>query len=178
MRLAFPSTCIAGLALLLVATGPAAAVPIIQGFEVTAANGPLVGQTFTGTFSYDNSLLTGSGTEYIDPTQGLTVSFTFGGITYTQVNDLNYPDYPLAAFVNGDLAHLDFLVDNLFELNAFFSYFVAGNGYFGDVSYTGPVSVAVAEPGLLALLGTGLLLLGVAAPRARRTGAVISRAAA
>jgi hypothetical protein len=158
---------------------PATAVPITQGFEVKATEGSLAGQTFTGTFTYESSLLTGNDFEVIDPEGGLTVSFTFAGITYTEMNDIDFPNAPLLFFGNGGVQGLSFTVDGAFLVSGGdFGYFDPVDLQFlaNSVRYTGPVS-AVAEPGLLAMLGTGLLALGaVGATRGGRAGAALATA--
>jgi hypothetical protein len=68
----------------------------------------LSGQQFEGSFSYDGSTLTGIGSEEVGVKNGLSVSFEFLGVTYTQANDFNYPLYPRVLFEDGRLAGLDF----------------------------------------------------------------------
>ena len=66
---------------LLLAAPPASATIIHKGFVATLQTGPLAGTVFPGTFSYDDSTLTGVGTEYL----GLTsLNFTLKGVAFTR----------------------------------------------------------------------------------------------
>ncbi len=73
-------------------------------------DGPLTGTVGTGWFSYDSDLIMGVGEETIDPTDGLQVSFTIFGQTFTQMDDVGFDDYPLLTFEDGSPTILDFIV--------------------------------------------------------------------
>ena len=79
--------------------------------------GLMQGTTEQGSLTYDDTGLTGSGSEYASPLKGnLTLDFNFLNNKYTEKDDLNYGnrsyayDYPAAFFTNGKLVGLDFLV--------------------------------------------------------------------
>lgn len=81
------------------------------------AQGLLNGITEQGSFTYDDTYLTGIGSEYASGLQGnLTLQFNFLNHIYAEKDDLNYGnnsylyDYPTAFFSNGTLLGLDFLV--------------------------------------------------------------------
>jgi hypothetical protein len=128
----------------------------------TIQNGLLTGQTFSGTFSYDNSLLTGLGFEFLDVSQ---VNLNFLGSTFTAVNaDSN----PTVEFLDGILLGLNFSTSSFtpeFSLipasgstEATFSYIGINDSGSGPVQY-----VLIPEPstvlGIIAL-GIGGFLVG------------------
>lgn len=77
-------------------------------FIVNVTSGALSGQQFAGYFSYNHSTLTGIGSEEIGVEEGLSVSFEFLGVSYTEASDFDSPLYPRVLFENGKLAGLDF----------------------------------------------------------------------
>ncbi|MFM8298895.1 MAG: PEP-CTERM sorting domain-containing protein [Microcystis aeruginosa] len=128
----------------------------------TIQNGLLTGQTFSGTFSYDNSLLTGLGFEFLDVSQ---VNLNFFGSTFTAVDaDSN----PTVEFLDGILLGLNFSTSSFtpeFSLipasgstEATFSYIGINDSGSGPVQY-----VLIPEPstvlGIIAL-GIGGFLVG------------------
>ena len=66
----------------LAAVSPAIASPITYDFSVTATNGPLTGQSSSGSFSFDSSSIT-LGAQNIAAGLLTAVNFTWDGITYT-----------------------------------------------------------------------------------------------
>ncbi len=142
----------------------------------------------TGSFTYDETLITGIRVEEIFAIDGngtLTVNFTIFGQTFTELNDIDSPFRPSLGLEDGEVVFLDFIVDeelgpvltdidepgvlgfDLFALN----FAVVG----GDFDFEGDVFVlegeipdaggtevsSVPEPGALALFGIGLLGLGL-----------------
>jgi hypothetical protein len=128
----------------------------------TIQNGLLTGQTFSGTFSYDNSLLTGLGFEFLDVSQ---VNLNFFGSTFTAVDaDSN----PTVEFLDGILLGLNFSTSSFtpeFSLIPAFGSTEATFSYIGiNDSGSGPVQyVLIPEPstvlGIIAL-GIGGFLVG------------------
>ncbi|MFM7905424.1 MAG: PEP-CTERM sorting domain-containing protein, partial [Microcystis sp.] len=122
----------------------------------------LTGQTFSGTFSYDNSLLTGLGFEFLDVSQ---VNLNFLGSTFTA---LNADSNPTVEFLDGILLGLNFSTSSFtpeFSLipasgstEATFSYIGINDSGSGPVQY-----VLIPEPstvlGIIAL-GIGGFLVG------------------
>ncbi|XGV95571.1 MAG: hypothetical protein ACAF41_22865 [Leptolyngbya sp. BL-A-14] len=107
----------------LTAVKPVLAFSITYNFTVQItsntyeAQGLLNGTVEQGSFTYDDSQLTGIGSEYASKRQGnLALTFDFLNQTYIEKDDLNYGsnaylfDYPVAFFENGTLQGLDFLV--------------------------------------------------------------------
>ncbi|UBF27428.1 hypothetical protein K9N68_05630 [Kovacikia minuta CCNUW1] len=97
---------------LTVNTQPAQTFSLTYNFTVNITTGTYAGNSYTGAFSYDNSNLTGSGLEFVSPTQGnLGVLFNFLNRTYTQAQDRDaVSGFPRVYFRNGNLLGLSFLV--------------------------------------------------------------------
>ncbi len=102
---------------------PAQAFDITYNFTIQInsdaydAQGVKKGDIESGNFTYDDTKLTGIGSEYVSKSQGnLSIQFDFLNRYYTEKNDLNYGnttylyDYPVAFFKDGTLIGLDFLV--------------------------------------------------------------------
>ncbi|MEO1400138.1 MAG: hypothetical protein AAFV72_02675 [Cyanobacteria bacterium J06635_1] len=147
-------------------------------FTVTAEDGSLAGEDFFGSFSFDDSGLTGIGTETFGIDDDLEIEFTFDGVDFTAESDIFFPDFPIVEFTDGVIAGLnfaggsvfpglftpDFTISNADDQLAggdFFTYdtFAAGSGT-GTVTYTEFTEATdVPEPSFVfALLGLGLLL--------------------
>jgi len=150
---------------------------VTANFNTTALTGPFAGSTATGTFTYDDSSITGSGQEIIDTTHGLTVEVTAFGQTFTDLDDIakggTWDELPELVFFNGIVTVLGFYVSetiieegtdiqpNVRAINA------AGVTGFGDYSlsstgvntYGGSFQV-VPIPAAVWLFGSGLGLLG------------------
>lgn len=103
-------------------------------FTVRVISGSLSGQKFKGFFSYNDSLVTGKGSEEIGVKEGLSVNFNFLGRTYTEADDFNSSLYPRVLFENGMLVGLDFeiftdkfsfqIIRNFGNNSSFFNYFI------------------------------------------------------
>jgi len=79
-------------------------------FSVNVNSGSLSGQTFLGSFTVDDSKLTGVGTERLNPSNnGLSVSLNFNGTSLTSASDTGYPNFPFVEFDNGSLVGLNWL---------------------------------------------------------------------
>lgn len=97
---------------------PVHAAQLSVDFSVEIISGDLlVGETFSGRLVYEDALLTGIGTELIDPASGLlSLDFTYVGsdlitpVTYTEADDDLSAGFPLATFQEGEPAGLDFSV--------------------------------------------------------------------
>lgn len=89
----------------------------------TIGNGIYTGLTATGSITFDEALLAGSGMEALVPTgsaelgatidPALAISFSIGGFSLTEENDIDFPDLPLFEFDDGDLVFIDYVVDFL-----------------------------------------------------------------
>jgi len=94
-----------------VAPSSAQAVTMTNDLQVDVTTGSLAGQSFFGSFQYDDAALTGIGEEMLDLSTGLLgVSFNFLGTIYTEQSDVELPDFPLLGFQDGSLFGLDFVV--------------------------------------------------------------------
>lgn len=161
----------AGLALsfAVIDTNPAQATSITYDFEVFVDSGPLVNETYSGFFSYDDSELMGAGEEFLDVS---TIAFNFLDTDFSETDDSSFFGSE-AAFFDGDFLGLSFSVDfpvnnsfsfipGFFSLDeAFFAYDTEQGAGAGDVTYSKRPSTSVPEPGStlgLTLLGIGWLL--------------------
>ncbi|HEY9800650.1 MAG TPA: PEP-CTERM sorting domain-containing protein [Leptolyngbyaceae cyanobacterium] len=115
---------------------PSQAATINYTIEVSIDSGSLSGNNYFGSFSYDNSSLTGSGEEFIDVSD---VSFNFDGTNYTVANN------PQVAFLDGKFLGLSYspepslsFIPGFFDVSeAYFAYdFGSFSSGFGDVTYT------------------------------------------
>lgn len=152
----------------------AQAAIITYDFTVDVTTGSLTDTQYQGFFSYDDSTLTASGVESVGIAEGLSISFDFLGVTYTEADDdLVDFGFPLVEFNQGSLVGLQYTVSN----NAIFSIFgdnpngLGGGDQFnyidetsfevgnGSVTYSlRPASVSVPEPS--AVFGLGVLGFG------------------
>ena len=106
------AAAIPNLSFAVIAASPVQAATITYNFKADVTSGSLLGQTFTGLLSYDDSTLTKVGPEFLSPAEGLKVSFNFLGTAYTEKNDVTFQDFPLTNFNNGVFEGLDFAVNN------------------------------------------------------------------
>lgn len=156
------------LAALALTAGAVQASPVNYTFsgviEDTTGAPSLVGEAFSGTFSFDDALLTSS-TDFLDLT-GLTVSFL--GISYTLVDAA---PGSVVDFFGGQVTGIDayFGAANQLTLTNGF-----GSPYLNYISAAGVESngsltvAAVPEPAMLALIVAGLGAAGFATTRRRK----------
>lgn len=161
---------IAGLSLAVTTVRPVQAATISYNFELNTTNGLLAGEKGQGSFSYDDSTLTGKGLESLGKKQGLSVQLNFLGTNYTEADDVNNNDdptdiEPLVDFANGNLSGLNLSLlksgqgplilirDRSFNIPNFGSRQTIG---FGSVTY----SKAAPEPGnFLGVSALGIIWL-------------------
>lgn len=174
-KLASRAVCLALAAAAIAFASTAQATPITYNFMVDVTSGPLLGDTESGSFTFDSSSVIPGG---FNSASGLLTAFdfTFNGITYNAgTANTGLLGFDLA----GDLTY--FLISSSCPLCTFapgtenFTLTPGVNGFvystatfdsyaFGDVTYA-LASVPVPEPGTLVLYGFGLLLLGVTTRR-------------
>jgi hypothetical protein len=152
-------------ALMMIAPASEAAL-VNYTFNGVADSGSLIGETYNGSFAYDNLTLTNSGAESIN-LSSLTFNF------YSSVFNLSNADVltsSTADFFDGVFLGLSYTV-NAFDPSfsfisgnsdiseAYFGYTtLSGDSGFGSLSYVADVS-AVPVPGAFWLFGSGLGLL-------------------
>jgi len=151
-------------ALMIAPTAEAALVN--YNFSGAIDSGLLAGETYNGSFTYDNATLTNSGSEFIDLS---SLTFNFLSSAY----NLSNADFtPTADFLDGSFLGLSYVVSGidpsfalvsalgsgLPEDVAYFSYqTVAGDSGFGSLNVA-----AVPVPAASWLFGSGLALLSLA----------------
>lgn len=81
-------------------------------FTVNVTQGALAGQTYSGSFRFDDSSLIGSGDETLTVEDGLTVQMNFFGRDYTEIDDADYPAFPQLQFEDGEIHRLDFWIES------------------------------------------------------------------
>ena len=92
-------------------SSPAQALPVTYDFTVVVTQGSLAGNTFNGSFSYDDAQLSGVGAEEIGIADGLTVTMTFFEQDYAETADIDYPAFPKLIFEAGEIQRLDFWIE-------------------------------------------------------------------
>lgn len=151
----------ATIVLSLTAIKPAQSATLTYNISGTTDSGPLVGETYSGSLSFDDSTLTGNGSEFLTPAN-LSLSFSnpiFTNATFVAPAEI--------AFFNGTFLGLNLSTDiysfipGFFSNNeALFAYQVNQQGGAGSINYTlsqeQEPSASVPEPAAT----VGLLLLG------------------
>ncbi|NEQ72486.1 MAG: PEP-CTERM sorting domain-containing protein [Okeania sp. SIO2C9] len=150
------------LSLSVINTNPVNATSIIYDFEVTPDFGPLVGETYSGFFEFDDSALIGSDEEFLSVSE---LGFNFLGVDYTETNVLADPE---AVFFDGDFLGLSFSAEEFSFIagfsdlgEAWFAYDSPEGVGTGDITYTLRQDTPVSTPeptavfSLLALSAAG-----------------------
>ena len=86
------------------------AAPVTYDFTITVTKGGLAGNTFNGSFSYDDAKLKGKGVEELGITDGLTTCINYLGRTYRETDDTSYPTFPTLIFEDGKITQLNFWI--------------------------------------------------------------------
>ncbi|MEM6259820.1 MAG: hypothetical protein AAGI37_16210 [Planctomycetota bacterium] len=110
--------------ILILLTAPASAAPIKTGIlTLDFTSGPLAGQQVVGSFTVDESLLTGSGVEQLVPTDAsllifggtskrgfLSLDVTIDGNAFSLDDDFDYPELPVLFYEDGVPVAFDFFM--------------------------------------------------------------------
>ncbi|MGD1900947.1 MAG: hypothetical protein ACFB9N_01755 [Geitlerinemataceae cyanobacterium] len=144
-----------------IAAAPATAATVTYDFDVAIDSGELDGQAFSGSFSFDDEVLTGTDEEFIAVD---ALSFDFLSLEYTEADG-----FPEVVFFDGDFLGLEFSADDFAFTAGFFDLSEAFFSYDGEVaSGTGDVVFALREDeeptstpepaGLLAIGAAGIAI--------------------
>lgn len=90
----------------------AQALPVTYDITITVTDGSLKGNTFTGSFTYDDEKLTYDGQESLSPDDGIAVTMNFLGKDYDATADADYPEFPQIIFQDGAFERLEFWVES------------------------------------------------------------------
>jgi hypothetical protein len=138
------------------------AATVTYDFDVSVDSGPLLNETYMGSLSFDDSALSGSGSELLSLSD---LTFNFLGIDYTEADDPNAD----VEFLDGNFLGLSFSLNPTFSFvpgfsdvsEALFTYDIAQGAGAGDATYnlrTGQTSVPEPASGIglltLTILGT------------------------
>ena len=150
--------------LALINTNPTQAATITYDLQVSIDSGPLLNETYFGSFSFDDLTLTGVGDEFLPVTN---LEFNFLGTDYTEADDAFGAE---VEFFDGDFLGLSFSTDATFSFvpgffaldEAFFTYDLVQGVGTGDIAYSLRPSQppqSTPEPNsIMSLLGLGTLV--------------------
>ncbi len=98
---------------MVLAAAPANAATLLQPFSIDVTSGDLAGETFSGSLSFKDSLLSGVGQEIVTAEDGLTLDFDFSGTTFTEADDFGFETglFPEVSFLDGSFSGLNYVVD-------------------------------------------------------------------
>jgi hypothetical protein len=131
-------------------------------FIGTIAYGIRIGDTGTGSFTYDDTLVDH---ETINPTDGLEVSFTFDDQDFDETNDEMYDQFPELGFLDSEPTSLDYYIAKGvngvdFKDTNIASLWVHGELISSSGDYDFEIEIdanPVPIPGALWLLGSGII---------------------
>jgi len=105
-----PRNLLAACALTLAAAAPSARGALVtESLTGTVSGGPFASTVGIGSFSYDDSLIV-TGDETLGVADGVTLSFSILGQTFTESDDLAFPQSPVLEFDGGTPVFLDFII--------------------------------------------------------------------
>lgn len=80
-----------------------------QPFELVFNQGPLAGQSFPGQFE----VTPGDGIKYPDDGSLLSLSTTINGLSFTEFDDIDFPNFPEVDIFGGQVVYVDAFLDAL-----------------------------------------------------------------
>ncbi|MEM9483203.1 MAG: hypothetical protein AAGA83_05875, partial [Cyanobacteria bacterium P01_F01_bin.116] len=104
------AVAVASAGLLLAGSSSALAATQTFDFDVSIIDGPLLGDLFSGTLSFDDASLINTGSEVLGIDEGLSVNFSYLGTDFTEADDFSFPFFPTVEFLDGNLLSLNYFV--------------------------------------------------------------------
>lgn len=153
--------------LLFAAVAPAQAAVQTYTFSGVIDAGSLLGETYAGSFSFDNASLTSAGAEWLAVD---SLAMNFMGNSFTQA-DAVAPSIAEVGYYNGAFLGLSFSADTAGEPFSFVTgSFDTSDAFFATDSSSGSLTYAAAvpEPRDWMLMLAGIGLVGVMVGRAKR----------
>jgi len=153
--------------LLFAAFAPAQAAVQTYTFSGAIDAGSLLGETYAGSFSFDDAALTGAGAEWLAVD---SLSMNFMGSSFTQADAAAF-SIAEVGYYDGAFLGLSFSVDSAGEPFSFVTgSFDTGDAFFATDSSSGSLAYAAAvpEPKDWMLMLAGIGLVGVMIERTKR----------
>ena len=153
--------------LLFAAFAPAQAAVQTYTFSGAIDAGPLLGETYAGSFSFDDAALTGTGAEWLAVD---SLAMNFMGSSFTQA-DVAFGAAVEVGYYDGAFLGLSYSVDSATYPFSFVTGSVdASDAFFATDSSSGSLTYAAAvpEPRDWMLMLAGIGLVGVMVERAKR----------
>jgi hypothetical protein len=150
--------------------------------DLTIANGAFAGNAVTGSVTYDETFVPGTGSVSLSVGSGLLgLLLTLEGQVFDMTNDIDYPSWPRVDFEDGLMTLIDFLVSEVdldnptmidaLDVGSFSISSItdpgAGGAITGDVAINYSIA-PVPLPAGLPLLVAGLGAFGLVARRRRK----------
>ena len=85
---------------------------VVENFTaIVSGDDPFTGNNYFGSFSYDETVLTGVGLEELNPVFGaVTVDFTFEGQAFDETNDFEFNAFPTLDIIDGRPNFIDYIL--------------------------------------------------------------------
>jgi len=158
--------------------GTSVAATVSGTVDIQFTSGPLAGNDYDGTFDFDDTGLSGIGTEFALPDgaasddRDLTLSILVDGLTVTELDDEDFPEAPELELLNGLPQNFDYFTNDIGGRALILN--TDGSAAFNDQSAgsslgTYTLALTVPEPTAIALGLIGVILLNYPDWRRRRS---------
>lgn len=134
--------------------------------DVEVLLGDFTGTTGTGSFSFDESLIGGSGSESLGPDQ-FTLELTVFGQVFTEDDDVDFPDYAQLLFEDGLPIAIDFIVEGIIiapgvENFGMLDIMPTKEGYYGELIVNDGIGEVPIPPSVWLMSGGIIGIIGIA----------------